>query len=311
MSPATHIKLLGIESGKGAPRPGAEEGPVILRQRGLIDRLTGGGLVVEDLGNIPGVYETRFALNTGSGVNHLPNVLQVNRHTHACVLGTRRKAPEAFLLVIGGDHSLAIGTLAGLSDACERLGLIWIDAHADFNTPATSPTGNLHGMSLAIACGLGPLDLRLICDYDPMVEPADVHLLGLRDVDPGEAANLSASQVRRLTTEEWRAAGVVETVVAAARSLHEGGCDHVHLSFDIDVLDAACVPGTGTPVDAGLTPEEARSLLEGLGRTGIVRSAEFVEYNPGLDPDGRTAELTLSLVEALLVSPRDGIGAGG
>lgn len=293
------IKLLGIHAGRGAETPGAEEGPYVLRERGLVQRLQQRGLVVEDLGDIPGVYETRFVAAAGFSVNFLPNVLQVNRHTHACVLGVRRKAPGAFLLVVGGDHSLAIGTLAGLSDACERLGLLWIDAHADFNTPGSSPSGNIHGMSLAVACGQGLLDLRRICDYDPMVFEEDVFLLGPRDIDEEEMEILAESQVHLKNTEQWRAAGLVQTALDACQTLR-ARCDHLHLSFDIDVLDPAAVPGTGTRVPGGLTPAEAHELMRALGQQGLLGSAEFVEYNPELDPDGRTGELTMSLIETLL-----------
>lgn len=298
MSPKT-IKLLGIQAGRGAARPGAEDGPYVLRERGLVQQLVRAGYSVEDLGDIPGEFETRFATAPPGPVNHLRSVLQVNRHTHACVLGTRRKAPGAFLLVVGGDHSLAIGTLAGLSDACRRLGLIWIDAHADFNDPATSPSGNIHGMSLAVACGNGHRDLLLISDYNPMVEEQDVYLLGPRIVDEGERQNLAASRVHLLSTDEWRARGIVDAALGAARDLAER-CDHLHLSFDVDVLDPPFVPGTGTPVPGGITAEEAGALLGALATQGLIGSAEFVEYNPGLDPDGRTGGLVLELIAALL-----------
>lgn len=270
----------------------------MLRERGLIDRLVARGHSVDDLGDIPGVYETRF-VGAPAGVRNLANVVQVNRHTHACVLGTRRKAPGAFLLVIGGDHSLAIGTLAGLSDACRRLGLLWIDAHADFNTPASSPSGNVHGMSLAVACGRGHRDLRLIADHDPMVRDEDVYLLGPRDVDPGERETLSASRVQWLDTAQWRERGFVSEALRAAGELAQR-CDHVHLSFDIDVIDPADAVGTGTPVPGGIRAAEARELLSALGRSGRIRSAEFVEYNPKLDADGRTATLVIDLIDALL-----------
>lgn len=298
VSPKT-IKLLGIQAGRGAPRPGAQDGPFVLRERGLIRTLAAAGHAVEDLGDIPGEFETRFASAPPGPVNHLRNVLQVNRHTHACILGTRRKSPEAFLLVVGGDHSLAIGTLAGLSDACKRLGLLWIDAHADFNDPATSPSGNIHGMSLAVACGNGHRDLLLISDYNPMVEEQDVFLLGPREIDPGESENLSGSAIRLLSTADWRKRGITATVLGAADELRTR-CDHVHLSFDIDVLDPSVTPATGTPVPGGITFDEARELLAALGRQGIVASAEFVEYNPHLDADGRTGERVMALINCLL-----------
>lgn len=300
MKPRT-IKLLGVQAGRGGRLGGAEDGPYVLRERGLVYRLHRLGHDVDDLGDIPGAHETRYSLAASEGVNHLPNVLQVNRHTHACVLGTLRKSPRSFLLVIGGDHSLAIGTLAGLSDSCKRLGLIWLDAHADFNTPETSPTGNVHGMSLAVACGYGHRDLRMIADVDPLVEEDDVYLLGLRDVDQGEWDNLAETRVRRMTMDEWRAGGITQTVLAAARDLART-CDHVHMSFDIDVIDPTYVRATGTPVPGGLSADEACALLAELSAAELITSAEFVEYNPLLDSDGTTNELTLRLIDTLMAT---------
>lgn len=299
--PRKTIKLLGVQAGTGGRMPGAQDGPWRLRESGLIRRLTALGHTVEDLGDIPGVYATDQRSHPDGGIHHLSTALQYNRHTHACVLGTRRKAPHAFLLIVGGDHSLAIGTLAGLSDACTRLGVIWIDAHADFNTPATSPTGNVHGMSLAIACGRGHPDLLQIADRDPMIAENDVYLLGARDIDAAERTNLAESALHVFDMRAWRQAGVTDTAIAACKTLADR-CDHIHLSFDIDALDPTFVPGTGTPVAGGLMPDEALDLLVSLGRLGKLQSAEFVEYNPELDPDGRTGELTLNLIESLLSS---------
>jgi arginase len=292
------VKLLGIEAGRGGATPGTQDGPWTLRERGLVGRIEALGHTVEDLGDIPGVHETRFP-SALMGINHLPNVVQVNRHTHACVLGTRRKAPEGFLLIIGGDHSLAIGTLAGLSDACRRLGVLWIDAHADFNTPGSSPSGNAHGMSLAVACGRGAGALRAIADRDPMVDEADVFLYGCRALDRGEQAALARSRVNTLTTAEWRQRGLVQSTRAAAMRLR-AQCDHVHLSFDFDVLDPAVAPGCGIAVPGGLQAEEAAALLGGLVHDGLVQSAEFVEYNPDQDPDGRSADVALQMIAAVL-----------
>jgi arginase len=290
------LRLLGIAAGRGARVPGAEDGPFALRRQGLVQRLIHCGCVVEDLGDVPGVYETRFAYEPEAGINHLRNILQVNRHTHACVLGTRTREPEAFLLIVGGDHSLAIGTLAGLADACARLGIIWIDAHADFNTHVTSPSGNAHGMSLATACGYGYRALRELAGRDPMVRADDVHLFGCRELDALEKALLSKSGIRRLSAGQWQATGVTDAVLTAARDLRSR-CDHVHLSFDIDVLDPPLVPGTGTPVAAGLPRGPILEMLQQLGRSALIDSAEFVEYNPLLDQEDRTARLVLQLIE--------------
>ncbi len=299
MQPTT-IKLLGIQAGKGGRTVGAERGPAELRRRGLIKRVEQLGHRVEDLGDIPGVYETRYLLDRAESLKYLANIVQVNRHTHACVLGTRRKSPNAFLLVIGGDHSLAIGTLAGLSDACNRLGLIWIDAHADFNTPMSSPSGNIHGMCLAVACGHGHIDLRRIADRDPMVREDDVLLFGCRDLDPGEHSAIARSKVRLIQPGELHARGP-ELLLDAARALARR-CDHVHLSFDIDVLDPSVAPATGTPVPGGLSATEAQALLESLCAERLVHSAEFVEYNARLDEDGRTAAVMLALIDKLLAT---------
>lgn len=291
------IKLLGVATGKGGPLPGAEDGPYQLRRHGLVARLAGAGHEVDDLGDIPGVYETRFATRSARRANYLAHSMQVNRHLHACVLGTRRKSPDAFLLIVGGDHSLAIGVIAGLSDACTRLGIVWIDAHADFNTPHTSPTGNIHGMSLAVACGLGLEELSAIADRSPVVRSEDIVLLGCREVDAGEHANVKRCCVKMLSTEAWRETGILPATMEAVSEL-QTRCDHIHLSFDIDVLDAELVSGTGTPVPGGLRVDEATTLLAELGRSGAIGSAEFVEYNPKLDRDGSTGVLTLSLIEA-------------
>lgn len=294
-----NVKLLGIAAGRGGAKGGAEDGPYALRQRGLVERLTAVGCDVDDLGDIPGVYETRFARGMPTAMNFLPNILQVNRHTHACVLGTRRKAPAAFLLVIGGDHSLAIGALAGLSDSCRRLGLLWIDAHPDFNTPYSNPSGNIHGMSLAVACGRGHAALQSIADRMPLVLEEDVALFGCRDIDPGEQRALETSRVRLQTAAEWRRRGVTAELVAAARTL-AARCDHVHLSFDIDTLDPSVAPGTGTPVAAGLLPQELLPALGELSQERLIHSAEFVEYNPKLDADWRTAGAMIDLIAALV-----------
>jgi arginase len=286
------VKLLGVAAGSGAGNPGAEGGPDALRELGLNKRLEAIGL---DVIHSAADYE-------GSEISrNLPEVLQVNRHTYAAIrTAFRNPRPDEFLLITGGDHSLAIGTLAGVTDACRRLGILWIDAHADFNTPLTSPSGNIHGMSLAIATGRGHRELKAIAESEPMAEDADVYLLGCRDIDEGEVDNLQESEVHWLTMQQWRQAGVVRTALAAAQDL-AGRCDHIHMSFDIDVIDPVFVPGTGTPVKGGLSSQDALTLLTELGRSGVLRSAEVVEYNPTLDtPDRATGRLTCDLIVALM-----------
>jgi arginase len=297
---SSSVQILGVAAGGGAGTIGAERGPDALRTRGLVARLEQLGLNVNDLGDVPGFYEASDAPSGADYlVRNLPNIVQVNRHTHAAVLNARRQQPDSFLLIVGGDHSLAIGTLGGLSDSCRRLGLIWVDAHPDLNTPETSPSGNIHGMSLAVARDMGLRSLREIATSYPMIEDEDIWMLAIRDIDPGEQEEIDSSAMHAFTADELRSAGVVETVTKACRSLAEV-CDHVHLSFDIDSLDADLVPGTGTPVPGGLTFDEASALLATLRSFGLPHSAEFVEYNPQLDPSGETGERTLRLIETLL-----------
>lgn len=297
------VKLFGFAAGKGAGTLGAEDGPEALRERGMVSLLQRHGHRVEDLGDIPGAGRTSLT-EPRADLNELPSVLRANQHTADCVQGELQRAPKAFVLVVGGDHSLAIGTLAGLSEQCQRLGLVWIDAHGDYNTPATSPSGNIHGMSVAVACGHGPLELRRIATREPIVREADVHFFGVRDLDVGERKLLEESACTLNEMSEWREAGLIQSVLAAIDVLH-AECDHVHLSFDIDVVDATAVPGTGTPVPDGLQPDEALSLLRAISLRDKVHSFELVEYNPHLDVDGKTGELTLNLLDAFMSTDDD------
>ncbi len=291
------VKLLGVAAGGGASRPGAEGGPQALRELGLITRLERCGHILTDLGDIRGAYESDQT-QPSFDINAFPNIVAVNRHVRDAVFSLMRTDGGAFPLIIGGDHSLAIGVLAGLADASGRLGVVWIDAHADFNTPLSSPSGNAHGMSLAVACGRGHFELRDIADKDPMVREEDAVILGARELDDGEVAALAASRVTVHDMASWRAAGVIaETLRLVDRLAHD--CDHVHLSFDVDAIDAAAAPGTGTPVDGGLTPDEARALFTALSQQDKLHSIEFVEFNPSLDEDGRTGTLAIELLETL------------
>jgi arginase len=294
MSPR-HLQLLGIAAGRGAGTRGVEDGPAALREIGLIGALEAAGHTVEDLGDISDAAATEPQA-PAFNVHDLGHVLQVNRHTHACIVGTRRRAPDHFLLTVGGDHSLAIGSLAGLADTCERLGLLWIDAHGDFNTPETSPSGNAHGMCVAVACGRGHLELRSIADHDPFLAESDVYMFGVRDLDIEERRILEESEVTLLEMPAWRERGFTTAVLEAAEALAQR-CDHVHMSFDIDVLDATHVPGTGTPVGGGLNLADALELLSAISERDCLSSAEFVEYNPHLDPSGNTGRVTLQLIE--------------
>jgi arginase len=196
-------------------------------------------------------------------------------------IGVRDAALEAYALgkhpmLIGGDHSLIIGTLAAATRVHPRVGVIWVDAHADFNVPATSPTGNPHGMPLAVSCGIG--DERLLSLFDGHVEPRDVVLIGARDIDPGESELLRAHGIWHITVDEARRMGPVELARRAAE--HLAGCA-VHLSFDFDALTGEIFSATGTPVPDGFSADEGSELLSALAANGLdYVSSDWVEFDP-------------------------------
>jgi arginase len=206
-------------------------------------------------------------------------------------------------IVLGGDHSIAMGTIAGLSRfharRGERIGLIWFDAHGDMNTPETSPSGNIHGMPLAVALGRGEDSLVDLAGERPMVDPVRAAVVGLRDVDPAERGNLRESGIGAFTMrdiDERGMRGVMVEAIARATS----GTAGIHVSFDLDGIDPDFAPGVGTPSPGGLSYREAHLAMEMLADTGRVLSAEFVEVNPILDHRNGTARLGVELLASLL-----------
>ncbi|MCR2807006.1 arginase [Paenibacillus soyae] len=204
----------------------------------------------------------------------------------------------AFPLLIGGDHSVAMGSLAGLSRSGKRLGVIWLDAHGDINSEQTSPTGNAHGMVLSVATGLSWLKLQEICDTGALLDPHRIVIVGARDLDDGEKRILAHRGIRCFTMSDVDRLGI-RSVMKRAVAAAGNGTDGIHVSLDLDVLDPQEAPGVGTPVPGGLTYREARYAMEMLYESGAVTSMDIVEVNPMLDPGGRTAELAVSLAETL------------
>lgn len=204
----------------------------------------------------------------------------------------------AFPIFLGGDHSIAMGTVSGVAAAAGRVGVIWLDAHADFNTPETSPSGNIHGMPLAALTGRGHPDLVSIGGEGASIRAEDVVIVGLRSVDREESDLLNRAGIRAYTMKEVDAYGVA-TVVRRALN-HLSHLDRVHLSFDLDVVDPEVAPGVGTPVRGGLTYREAHLVMELINEAGIVGSLDVVEVNPILDTANGTAELAVELVASLL-----------
>jgi arginase len=280
----------------GQDRRGVDMGPSAIRYARIETALEELGLKVTDLGNaevpIPEVVASREA------VRHLKAVRSV------CVEVAQRAVAAVsdglFPIFLGGDHSVSIGTVSGVvgASAGARTGVIWLDAHADFNTPASSPSGNIHGMPLATLTGRGPPSLVEIGGPGPSVRAEDVVLIGLRSVDIEERNLLRETGVKAYTMKEVDAYGVARVVRRALKDLSH--IDRVHLSFDLDALDPEVAPGVGTPVRGGLTYREAHLVMELINEANMVTSLDVVEVNPILDVKNGTAALAVELVESLM-----------
>ncbi|MBR7553901.1 arginase, partial [Allobacillus saliphilus] len=204
-----------------------------------------------------------------------------------------------FPLILGGDHSMAIGTIAGVQKHYNNLGVIWYDAHADFNTEETSPSGNIHGMSLAVNLGMGHEKLTSILQNNPKIKPENVIIIGARSIDSGERELIKEKGIKVYTAHEVEQQGI-ESIIKETLNDLSTRTDGIHLSFDVDSLDPIYVPGTGTPVEGGLSIRESHYALRLLNESEKIVSAEFVEVNPLLDVKNQTAERTVELIGSLL-----------
>ncbi len=292
------IRLLDVPLDFGANLRGVDLGPTALRRAGLKETLSAMGHELEE---DPLLVPIPIAEHRESGdpqVRFLEPVAEVCLSLAARVEAACQEG--AFPLVLGGDHSLAIGSLAGLKAfyGQKPWGVIWIDAHADFNTPETSPSGNIHGMSLAASCGWGHPLLTQLYGPAPKIHPHQVVLVGVRDLDPGEKLNLKQAGVKVMTMadiDRWGMAEVIRRVRETMDRLTEW-----HVSLDIDVLDPGTAPGVGTPVPGGLTYRELHLLMESLAETQRVTSADVVEVNPILDLKNQTAKVAVAMIRSLL-----------
>ena len=273
----------------GQSRRGVDMGPSALRYAGLAGRLQRLGCTTRDCGNIE--IPVRDTLPEEGGMAYLPAVVQACEAIYE--VGAKRVAAGDIPLFLGGDHSIALATY-GAASAHDRTGLIWIDAHGDFNTPETSPTGNLHGMPLATLLGRGSPELVNLGRPGPKVDPADVVLIGVRDLDVEERVAVKRSGIAVYTMREIDRRGigaVTEELVERLRHL-----PRVHVSLDMDSLDPREAPGVGTPESGGLNYREAHLLMEVIAESLEVGSFDIVEINPILDERNRTAQLAIELI---------------
>jgi len=296
----SHIAIIGAPMDLGAGRRGVDMGPSALRLAGLNEKLTSLGYEVEDLGNV--LVDQPESLPVGNlGARYLPQI--AHTCTRLAEMVEQAAGDGRVPVVLGGDHSIAIGTVSGMSrhfrKAGLKLGLIWIDAHADMNTPATSPSGNVHGMPLACCIGLGPRELTTIGGSAPQVEPTSVALIGLRSVDDVERFNVRGAGVHPFTMRDIDERGL-RAVIIEAIDIVTAGTAGFHLSFDMDAVDPREAPGVGTPVRGGITYREAHLAMELMGDSGRMTSLEIVEVNPVLDEANRTALLAVELATSAL-----------
>jgi arginase len=294
--PARRIRVLGVPLDMGASRRGVDMGPSALRVAGLEARLEALGHHVTDGGNIRvEVAETRAS--GSKNAHYLSEIAETCTRTAEAVLAGLEAGEMP--LVLGGDHSLAAGSISGVAEFYrrrgEKIGLIWIDAHSDINTPDTSPSGNVHGMPLAALMGLGPVPLSNLFGWVPKVSPENTVLLGVRDIDAAERANIRRAGIAHVFTmrdidERGMRAVMEEALRAAGR-----GTAGYHVSLDLDWIDPEDAPGVGTPVRGGATYREAHLAMEILADHGRLLSFEIVEVNPVLDEHNRTADLAVEL----------------
>jgi arginase len=286
------VTIIGVPLDLGAGRRGVDMGPSAIRLAGLHDRLLGNGVDVVDAGNVPApVAET-----TSSGdvnAHYLGEIMETCGHLAQMVRTV--VADGETPLVLGGDHSIAIGTLGGLAAHAGGAGAaIWIDAHGDLNTPETSPSGNVHGMPVAVALGLGGRAFDSEHWPRPAIDPERSSLVGIRDLDAGERDLIRERGLAVHTMSVVDRRGI-ESVMAEALSRAEGA-PFVHISLDLDGIDPREAPGVGTPVPGGLTFREAHLAMELIAESGLMTSMEAVEVNPTLDRVNATAALAVDLI---------------
>lgn len=268
-------------------------GPSAIRYAHLIERLSDMGYAVEDLGDIP---VNREKLKNDEELKNLNSVLSGNEQLAQKVDSVIEN--ERFPLVLGGDHSIAIGTLTGTAKHYKQLGVIWYDAHGDLNTLETSPSGNIHGMPLAVSLGVGHDTLVNLGGYAPKIKPENVVIIGARSLDEGEREYIKETGMKVYTMHEIDRLGMTKVIEETIDYLSD--CDGVHLSLDLDGLDPSDAPGVGTPVVGGISYRESHLAMEMLYDADIITSAEFVEVNPILDHKNKTGKTAVELVESLL-----------
>ncbi len=290
------IDIIGVPIDLGADRRGVDMGPSAIRYSHLQKKLEDLGYTVRDEGNVE-VPIAEMCKITNPKLKYVDCIIPMSRRIAGAV-ATSMQAKN-FPLVLGGDHSLSIGSVRGAARN-KKIGVIWIDAHADFNTAETTPSGNIHGMSLAALAGLGDKSLVQLWDETiPVIDPSKIAVVGARDLDSGEKANLSSAGALVMGMEQIDRYGMVSIVEKAIERVSHD-VDGIYLSLDLDALDPEHAPGVGTPVPAGLSQRETHLACELIAETGKLVGMDLVEVNPILDVQNRTAMLAVEFALSAL-----------
>jgi arginase len=294
------VHLIGVPLDMGGSRRGVDMGPSAFRIAGLSDQITALGRVVVDRGDLPSpIPETKK--HGDPTKKFIREIAKVCDRVYQAARGSIEEG--ALPLVLGGDHSLGAGSVAASAAHARGLGkpigLLWIDAHGDMNTPASSPTGNVHGMPLAALLGPEPAELSSIGGFSPTVLPEYTALIGVRNLDDREKDLVRNSGVHVYTMKDIDRVGMAGVATEALRAVSQGTAG-IHVSFDLDVCDPAIAPGVGTPAKGGLNYREAHLLMEMIAETGLLLALDLVEVNPTLDLRNTTAELGTELALSAL-----------
>jgi arginase len=290
------ISIIGVPMDLGQNRRGVDMGPSAIRYANLKERIERLGYQVEDRGNLHVPTAETYKIENEK-LRYLPAVVKVSEDICKEVSAVVKEGH--FPIILGGDHSIAIGSIAGLTHVYKKLGVIWFDAHADFNTAETTPSGNIHGMPLACSLGIGHEDLINIGGFSPKIAPENVVIVGARSVDPEERELIKKHGITCFTMHEVDKMGIGQVMEEAIRIASEG-TDGIHLSLDLDSIDPDMAPGVGTPVLGGVTYREGHLAMEMLYQSGKVVSCDVVEVNPILDKENKTARTAVEMVCSLL-----------
>ncbi len=292
-----NVSLIGAPTDVGAGARGASMGPEAMRVAGLAEALRARGVDVVDRGNLAGPSNPWQP--PVDGYRHLQEVVAWNRTVHEAVYAELKTGRMPILL--GGDHCLGLGSISAVARHCRDLGkklrILWLDAHADFNTSELTPSGNIHGMPVAALCGFGPRELIEIGGHVPAISPKWMRQIGIRSVDEGERRFVHEQDLEVFDMRFIDEMGMRHTMELALATLDDN--THLHVSFDVDFLDPVMAPGVGTTVGGGPTYREAHLCMEMIADTGRMASMDLVELNPALDEKNKTALVAVDLIESL------------